>query len=66
VCADQPEAQVVEIHPDCKYAIMFEEHLTDAEMEHLLDDLSEWWTTDKPFMILWGCKLVKVRDEQGN
>ena len=64
VIYQEPEMQVVEIHPDCKYVLVTDRPLSHEGLSMAKQRIDAWLQSNYPFLIAWGCKLVKVKDNE--
>lgn len=44
--------QVIEINPNCKYAIIISEPLSDYQIAMIKEALGQWWQSDDPFILI--------------
>lgn len=58
--SDLPDvSQVVEIKPDCKYIIEVPVYMDQDNFRTVVDQVSDWWSSDEPFFIIGGGLTLK-------
>ena len=58
---NDPNPQVIEIHPDCRYVLTIPEPLSMEELVRLRDMLQTWWESGVKFVILnHNVKLLRL------